>query len=150
MARFFETPADWHLRMFASGNWREFYEQLQPLIKERIQVARCSAQLNGLLRELRQFVEEKVRRYGQGNITFRQSTHLAVPGYMSHDQYVLYLVLQYFTTILNDDIDKEKMDEVLPKRCCQILDLFILNRIFNGKYWGITKTESQDSGNSLP
>ena len=83
------------------------------MINERILIAKYSSRLNGLLKKLRGFVEEKVQRYGPGDIACLPSARSAVPRDMADEEYIVYLLPLHLMTILNNKIDKSKLDKVL-------------------------------------
>jgi hypothetical protein len=122
--RFFETPVDWFLRIFVTGNWRQLHQGLQSVIEDRIQVAKSSSRLNKLLRRFRGFVEEKERRYGNGDILLPDvplpgSVTSSLPALPAGSElsvrgnYVHYLLPLHFWTIQNDEIDKAKLKTIL-------------------------------------
>lgn len=113
ITRFFQAPVDWNARIFATGNWQQLQQQLQPLTKEKIHIAKSSLQLNSLLERLHRLVEEKARRHGPGDIACLPSARAVVPSVVSGNEFIAYLMPLHFMTILNDRIDRKKMDEVL-------------------------------------
>jgi hypothetical protein len=115
MVRFLRAPLDWCMRIFAVGNWREFHQLLQPLIDDRIQVAKTSAALGELLKRLRGFVDDKISQYGPGDIPCLPSVNRLATELCDGDPYNLYLIPLHVMTVLDDAIDVQIIDDALHK-----------------------------------
>ncbi|KAH7322656.1 CHAT domain-containing protein [Stachybotrys elegans] len=115
--RFVEDPVDWYMRIYATGNWKELHQRIQPLVDERIHTARQSQKLNVFLEELQGFVHQKSQAYGSGDITCNDSllkaAGLAEGVIQGPDKFLAYLVPLQMTNILNTEIDKEKVQQII-------------------------------------
>jgi hypothetical protein len=116
--RFLSVPVDWYMRIYATGNWEQFHTRVQPLVDERIHIARQSAKLHELLQQLHGLVEEKISRYGAGDIAYGPAV-LDASGFLEAlmpSKFAAYLVPLHITGSLNGDIDREKLRRVLRPR----------------------------------
>ncbi|KAK3307883.1 CHAT domain-containing protein [Chaetomium strumarium] len=113
--RFISAPVDWYMRIYATGNWEQFHARVEPLVDERIHVARRSAALSGLLEQLHGSVEEKISKYGEGDIAY-DAAALYASGFLEAlmpSKFACYLVPLHVTGSLNGDINREKLRRVV-------------------------------------
>ncbi|PVH75885.1 hypothetical protein DL98DRAFT_313732 [Cadophora sp. DSE1049] len=110
-------PVDWYTRTFGRGEWELLLQNMGPLLDARVQSAKASVQLNGLLLQLQKFNDEKAAFYGPGDIPclreaerWRSVAASLAPNMLD---YITYTIPLQFMTVLDPYIDQAKLDRLL-------------------------------------
>ena len=110
-------PVDWYTRTFGRGEWELLLLNMAPLLDARIESAKASVQLNGLLLQLQKFNDEKVAYYGKGDTPclreaerWRSVAASLAPNMLD---YITYTIPLQFMTVLDPYIDQAKLDRLL-------------------------------------
>jgi hypothetical protein len=112
-----DFPTDWFMRSFAQGDWKPLHLELGPTIEAQIQTAVRSKQLCVLLRRLQKYNEDKVARYGAGDISAHPTALLAAKtlgATLDPDlaDYFIYTIPVQFSGVLNNQIDQENIQKL--------------------------------------
>ncbi|KAK0117405.1 hypothetical protein ONS96_013235 [Cadophora gregata f. sp. sojae] len=110
-------PVDWYTRTFGRGEWELLLENMKPLLDARVESARASIQLHGLLGQLKKFNDEKVALYGAGDIPCLREAGswrpVAASLATNMVDYITYTIPLQFMTVLDTEIDHTKVDRLL-------------------------------------
>ena len=123
MKRTIDIPVDWFVRTYGAADWRPLYTEMAKHVKMRTRGAELSSQLYILLERLRQLVAAKEASYGTGDIVplpaamglydLANRTFGDPVNSLTRKLHSLYSIPLHMMTILNQEIDLLKLQQVL-------------------------------------